>query len=810
MTIDPFKLVEQGYEIFPVQVVNPGTDEKELKFLTKQPWNVVASSDPQMISQWIGKLGKKLTDWGVPTGHRNGFSVIDIDSPEAEQWWSAQWLPAGKEVETPSGGLHVMYSLDGVDADIKTGQNDLRDNIDTRGEGGFVIAYTDDMSDIPVLPESVLEILPQKQVYNTAPAPADARPADIDEPVRVSVPGATEGMDVTPQEARVLRGLTDMLDDLPVPWFKGAGYHSTQFMVACGLNRIANSPFYVTDVDSARELFMAHAPMRDDNCIALRNKRWEDAVKTAHGQWFDPPSDVPIRLDANTLIDKYTKIGRIDRLYWEGKTIGDVKDLIRELREAGATEQEAYSLSWASTGMNSIRERNPGHSGSTWGFVKEIYDAPVIDPDSDIEPEEEEPKPAAPSDDVNLLEAWERDAIRDYPNFIDRYIMTAQEVLAEPNMPLHYVNAWVALSCIVGDRADIYTENGRVPCNLWGMPTAPSAAGKGDAKKLMIAFIDSIRRGGFASINAGGNASAEALTDFISENDGKLAFFNRDESASLLDEMHRDGSYQNRMMDLALDLYDGSVSKNLRVNNASDGAGENVKTTFNMWLQTTWGGVVGSLDAGDIGTGFVGRFLIAIGDDAKITDDSLRPRFASEYQIQNGGVHPMIKSVGEGMNAVIGRVKNITVSADDEVTDRYVEMRKHVLEYIRTHQHGADLRGIMLRVTENMLKAAALLAVSEGRPKIEMADLLIAIKSGQYWVRDAIRLVEAISTSEYRKRVEAVVKLCSVAPRTRSQIMRHFENMQNREIIEVLERAEQEGSIKKTEDGKRWVANVRD
>ena len=810
MSIDPFKLAEQGYEVFPVRITHQLTADKELHFLTKEPWNVAATNDPAIIAQWQARFGKRITDWCLPTGHRNGFATIDIDSPEAEQWWSSQWLPAGKEVETPRDGIHIHYSLDGVDVDIANTQPNskhiIHEGIDTRGEGGFVVAYTDDMSDIPVFPESVLEIMPKKQSYNTAETPPDAAPADVDEPVAVSLPSGENVGEVSPQEARVIKGLTDMLDALPVPWHKGAGYHGTQFNVACGLNRIANSPFYHTDLESAHRIFLAHAPLRNADDARLRDKRWTDAIKHAAGQWFDPPSDVPVRLDATKTVDKFTKFGRVDRLYWDGKTIGDVKDLIRELREAGATEQEAYSISWGSSAMNRMRERNKNHSGSTWGYVKEIYRIGEDEVEENDKVEEEKAERPQDGIDIELLTPEEADIVRNYPNIIDRYIMTSKSILAEPNMPLHYVNAWMFLSCVVGDRADIVLEKGRVPLSLWVMPLAPSAAGKGDAKTIMITGINTSKRGGFGDINAGGSASSEGLSDFIAEREGKVAIFNKDESASLLEAMHKEGSYEKKMMDLALDLYDGEVNRNLRVGNAKEGLGESVKTTFNMWLQTTWQGAVASLTPKDIITGFIGRFLIAVGNDAKITDESLRPRFASEFQVQNNNVHPMIKSMADGLNAVIGRVKNLTVSADDDVLDRYVKARKDVLASVSKHPQADDLRGVMLRVTDNMLKAAALLAVSEGRSKIEMADLLLALKSGRYWVRDALRLVEAISKSEYRKRIDSVVRLCEASPRTRSQIMKHFGDLQSREIIEIIERAEAEGSIRKTEDGKRWQA----
>ena len=272
--------------------------------------------------------------------------------------------------------------------------------------------------------------------------------------------------------------------------------------------------------------------------------------------------------------------------------------------------------------------------------------------------------------------------------------------------------------------------------------------------------------------------------------------------------MHIDGSYEAKMMTLALDLYDGDSTRSLRVGNAKDGVGDDVKTTFNMWLQTTWEGAVEALDSKDIGTGFIGRFIVAIGDAPRITLDSLRLNFASEYQVAEGGVHPMLKSLADGINAVVGSVKNVTMTADDDVLDRHVRSRQDVLDFVREHPMRESLQGVMLRVTNNFFKAAALLAISEGRSKVEMADLLIAIKSGQYWVRDALRLIDAISTSEYRKRVDELVRYCDAAPRTRSAILKHFGNLSNREVVEIMERAEQEGAIKKHQESGRYIANV--
>ncbi len=817
--VDPYQLVAFGLKIAPASIKNPGTTSKKVKFLVN--WGKEASSDPVTISRWQSEFGNKITDWAVLTGHENGFIAIDIDSKEGEHFWGSKWLPDGLEAETPRGGVHIYYSLDGVNADVQSNQgahNGLHKDIDIRGEGGVVFAYDIDAFDIskmPVLPDSVLEILPQKQQYNSGQVPGDVIPQISEgDGVSVNLEDGSKIVEVSQQEARVIKGLTDILDKLPVPWVQGAGYHMAQFTVACGLNRIANSPHYITGREEAQKIFNKHAPLRYEGDTSLRDRRWDEAIKVTKGQWFDPPSDVPVRLEADVTLEKYNS-AMIERMFWEGSGIPHVKDLIRELREAGATKQEAYSISYECAAMKKIRSKSLGKGPSTWGMVKTIYEAYEVDESGwSDEPLDSVDKSVimAPREigELGLLTEREREIVRHYPNFIDRYVMATKDMLASPNMPLTYVNAWIALSSICGDRADIMLKKGRKPLSLWALNLADSAAGKGDSKDVMIAMVGAGRRGGFGDVNAGGNASAEGLSDFIAERDGRVTFFNKDEARSLLTNMHFDSSYEAKMMTLALDLYDGNASRALRVGGSKNGVGDNIKATFIMWLQTTWNAAVESLTSKDIESGFIGRCLVAIGDDSVITLDSLRPEFASEYQVSIGGVHPMIKSIADGINTVVGSVKNITISADDEVLDRYVKCRQEVLDFIREHPMQKHLRGVMLRVTENILKAAALLAVSEGRGMIYMTDMLLAIKSGQYWVRDAMRLVDAISTSEYRKRVDDLVRFCDTAPRTRAAILKHFGGLSNREVSEVMDRAEQEGSIKKHKESGRFSANVAD
>lgn len=748
-----------------------------------------ATTDINKIMQWSHKY--KDCNWGVATGSESGVFVVDIDGPEGEQWFESLWLPEGAVVETPSGGKHLYYGYDGS-VDLGCTVKKIHPEIDTRGNGGYTVlpmskvdgkTYSGDLSEIPELPKSVIEIIPEKQFFSMGILPEAA------EQVRKS----------SPQEQRVLKSIADRLDALPVPWVKGAGYHAVQFETACHLNRIANSPLYATDYDAALRLFIQHAPLRSKADSSLRDKRWMDAVKYTEGQWAEAPGDVPIRLDGRTELNNFPE-STIERLYWDSQTIGDVKQLIGELRRAGADKQQAYSISYEARAMREIRKRNPDASGTTWGYVLKEYEEPGVADSEELAFTSDSPE--ARERPVILLSKEERDIVRSYPNYIDRYVATAQEMFDEPNMPLTYLNSWLALSSSLGDRARIYLKGKAVPLSLWGISTAGSAEGKGDAKSVYRQCISASRRGGFGAVSIGNDTSMEGLNAALMDRKGKVALLFVDEASTLLSGFKNPRDHFSKVKGLALDLYDGEAYRATRVGMAKDEIGEAVDVTFNMWLQTTWDQVTNILDISDIQSGLVGRFLVAIGDSVKITDQSLEPQFASQYQVSIGGQHPMARALGDSIRSTEGSYHTLhgtgVEAANREVSLRYVEARKAVLSAISGHPLEQHLKGVVLRVTENFLKGAALLALSEGRDKIEMEDLLLALKSGEYWVRDTLRLVDAISSGEYRRQVDHVAELVTIRPRTLAQILAtpRFKNSRRFEVIEIVERAESEGMIR--------------
>lgn len=272
-----------------------------------------------------------------------------------------------------------------------------------------------------------------------------------------------------------------------------------------------------------------------------------------------------------------------------------------------------------------------------------------------------------------------------------------------------------------------------------------------------------------------------------------------DECREFLDGSKRPGSYESKALGAYLKLYDGRAKRQLRRGMDKEQVGEEAQVVFILWMQGAWNPVVETMDTRHIENGFVGRFLVAIGGDAVVTRDSLTPEMANEYQVENEGRHPLVDALSGAVRLNAEEVKNGRITfANQEVIDRYVDMRQQLDEFALSHPLSEGLRGVLLRVGVNIMKGAGLLALSEGRERIEMEDLLLAMKSGEWWVKGSVELAEAISASGYRRLVEHVESLVQSRSRTPAAIYKspRFQNMKKFEVDEILERAEKEGRIR--------------
>lgn len=97
-----------------------------------------ATTDPETIHGWFDVPGANL---GVATGHESGLLVLDIDDQDSADGLQALHgdIPEdAKAVRTGRDGFHVYYAHPG--GEIGNTASKLAKGIDTRGDGGYVVA----------------------------------------------------------------------------------------------------------------------------------------------------------------------------------------------------------------------------------------------------------------------------------------------------------------------------------------------------------------------------------------------------------------------------------------------------------------------------------------------------------------------------------------------------------------------------------------------------------------------------------------------------------------------------------------------
>ena len=127
-------LADSGIAIFPAR-------PDKVPYITD--WQAKATTGRAQLFAWWTQWPDAMP--AIPTGHRNGIIVLDIDKKNGKDGFAAlnalgfnlENLSPVK-VTTPNDGLHIYFKwAEG----LGNSASGLPTGVDVRGEGGFVIAY---------------------------------------------------------------------------------------------------------------------------------------------------------------------------------------------------------------------------------------------------------------------------------------------------------------------------------------------------------------------------------------------------------------------------------------------------------------------------------------------------------------------------------------------------------------------------------------------------------------------------------------------------------------------------------------------
>jgi len=129
-----------------------------------------ATTDVAVITRWWTRWRNALI--GVPTGAR--FVVLDVDlqHPEAREWFATAALPETRTHYTRSGGRHLLFR---PHPQIRNSEGKIWPHVDTRGQGGYMIWWP--AEGLQVEHSKVLAPVPDAIIQALKPPPPPQRRA---------------------------------------------------------------------------------------------------------------------------------------------------------------------------------------------------------------------------------------------------------------------------------------------------------------------------------------------------------------------------------------------------------------------------------------------------------------------------------------------------------------------------------------------------------------------------------------------------------------------------------------------------------
>lgn len=428
------------------------------------------------------------------------------------------------------------------------------------------------------------------------------------------------------------------------------------------------------------------------------------------------------------------------------------------------TVVEAAALAWHSPARRELGMPDAEALELVWTEAHAMQAAPIAaERQFTVEPEAPTVEELAVDRAVKLLTPAEEAALQGItwwgdgknPDHFMAVMASVNSVMSEQ---YYHLNRWMILSLVFANRAVFRKENGTIiPLNLYGMVFGPSSTGKSESLSIVKLLMGKFFLG-MDSPDIGGSASSAGLKKALRERGDKTSFFRTDEADSLLRKWSDDKGAFSDMKQTVTDLYGGEVSGSQTIT----GGGEGSKRVY---LSIHMSGIdeemADSLESRDWVTGFMNRFVIARGFEKPLSDEDLLIRLDGSGPAGS----PAMKHYTQWVASFQMRGNQIPAGPDGEPArmslDEDVRLRDGELgKKFRTMQmnspHRRELTPTLSRMRTNILKCAALVALSEGRTTVKMSDYLIALEQGEEWVENSIWLIGETYRSRRDREAERI------------------------------------------------------
>jgi hypothetical protein len=368
-------------------------------------------------------------------------------------------------------------------------------------------------------------------------------------------------------------------------------------------------------------------------------------------------------------------------------------------------------------------------------------------------------------------------------SFVSRYVAVAQQRTDAP-AEAHELAAVLVLSALAGPRVRLplaYRADG-VRLVLWGMNVVDSTAGR---KTTVNEFaVDVIRRvlGDDAVLPWKG--SPEAFVQAFAQRDGQAAVLARDEYTGLLTAMKRGGYVAGLAQDF-IRAYDGLPLVMARTSKLNRKTGQRVDDSDrvqNPYLvklcAATRTSFVTAATVDDVRDGLLARFVFTSGTADERQATKMTPAITDAW---NGVVQH-----AQRFHDRAGEV--LEIDLPDAVLARHWEIERGLKDAGRASPRPDEAYPAMKRLSETVLKVAALLALDRGAAGVALDDLAAAERLAERWKGTTLAVLADIGRTRFQAVCDAVLATIRRHPKgvTMSNLYRAHRDMREQEFAEVL------------------------
>lgn len=529
------------------------------------------------------------------------------------------------------------------------------------------------------------------------------------------------------------------------------------------------------------------------------------------------PATLPNRA---TLLDQITDNKFIRNLLFDEPIPGRRSEmrykLESELFRSGFTPEEVTVLVWDAPCCKYKQENRP--INQLW---QEVLNAEV---DPENQPQVEGDTAPAYSDIdgpplVTVSEAIQKaDFLTDAERaslkvtFIDTYEAWAVTHTTSP-AKYHRMAALMIMSVVYAEYGHIPFDFEKTKLNVWVMLLGNTTVDrKTTALKYMTDILEQLETTDY-QYDIGSDVTQQGLNKLLGERANQSSLLHADEVQDVFREVFTQG-YLTGLIGYWTQLYSGKSRGQVR----STGDKQVIKATpvnFMMYMTGIITHVAEILTVKHFESGFLTRFLYVLVEPRPYDPDAdlLRQSAATTTTYVDPVRESLVNHIAVNRNhwsMRVSRDATTPIRFSDPALTRMNEFQKHIKRLIISSHRFETLKGPIERLIISVAKCAALFAMDERKPVIELEHVLNAIDLAEDWYDDLQTIASMISESDWQRDLLKLEKFIAAkgGKITYEAGYSQFIDKRPKEFLELVDGLEDMGRIIQVRQGNRVTLEI--